>query len=70
MPVLNVREFFGQAPRRPRARNSYLEQIDEAGKFLDDEPAEIERELPAGDNSPIERTEEPRRRPPPPLFEE
>jgi hypothetical protein len=69
MPVLNVRELNGQPPRQPTRRNSYAEQTDEAGKLLDDEPVEIEREFPAGDNSPIERAE-PHRRPPPPLFEE
>ena len=59
----------GQAPRQPKGRNPYSEQADEAPKLLEDERVEIERELPAGDNSPIERTE-PHRRPPPPFFEE
>ena len=57
-----------EAPRQ-RNRRSYSEQTDEARKLLEDEPVEIERELPAEDNSPIERTE-PHHRPPPPLFEE
>jgi len=50
-------------------RRSDSEQIDEAPKLLEDEPVEVERELPAEDNSPIERSE-PHHRPPPPLFEE
>ena len=57
MPALNVRELLGQPPRQPTGRNSYSEQTDETGKLLDEEPVEIERELPVGDNSPIERTE-------------
>jgi hypothetical protein len=50
----------------PRQQNSYSEQTDEAPKLL---PVEVERELPAEDNSPIERIE-PLRRPPSPLFKE
>jgi hypothetical protein len=69
MPSPSATELRGQPPRRPAGRNSYSEQTDEAGKLLDDEPVEIERELPVGDNSPIERTE-PQRRPPRPMFEE
>jgi hypothetical protein len=36
---------------------------------LEDEPVEVERELPAEDNSPVERIE-PHGRPPSPLFED
>lgn len=53
----------------PRQRNSHSEQTDEAPKLLENEPVEVERELPAEDNSPIERTE-PQHRPASPLFEE
>jgi hypothetical protein len=56
-------------PPRQRNRSSYSEQTDEAPKLLEDEPVEVERELPAEDNSPIERSE-PHGRPPPPLFED
>lgn len=57
-------------PSRPRGRRgSYSEQTDEAPKLLEGEPVEMERELPAENNSPIERTEL-RHQPPPPLFEE
>jgi hypothetical protein len=58
-----------EPPRRRRKRSSYAEQTDEAPKLLEDEPVEVERELPAEDNSPVERTE-PRGRPPSPLFED
>ena len=56
-----------EPPRQQR--RSYSEQTDEARKLLEDEPVEMERELPAEDNTPIERTE-PLHRPSPPLFEE
>jgi len=59
-----------RGPPRPRnRRGSYSEQTDEAPKLLEDEPVEVERELPAEDNSQIERTE-PHQRPQSPLFEE
>lgn len=69
MPSPSAPELRGQPPRQPKGRSSYSEQTDEAPKLLEDEPVEIERELPVEDNSPIESTE-PHRRPPPPLFEE
>ena len=58
-----------EPPRQRRKRSSYSEQTDEAPKLLEDEPVEMERELPAEDNSPVERTE-PHGRPPSPLFED
>jgi len=69
MPGSSSAEFRGQPPRQPKGRNSYSEQTDEAPRLLDEERVEIERELPVGDNSSIERTE-PDHRPPPPVFEE
>ncbi len=58
-----------EPPREQRKRSSHAEQTDEASKLLEDEPVEVERELPAEDNSPIERSE-PHGRPPSPLFED
>ncbi len=54
-------------PRNPR--NSPLEQTDEAPGLIEKEAVEIEREIPADDNQPVERIE-PRERPAPPVFEE
>ncbi|HUI20977.1 MAG TPA: hypothetical protein VLZ74_08030 [Methylocella sp.] len=48
---------------------SYDESVDEPAKEIDSEPVEIEAEVPAEENEPIESTEE-KDRPPPPLFEE
>ena len=57
----------GSPPRR--GRNSHSEQIDEAPGLIEKEEVEIERDIPADDNQPIERIE-PRERPEPPVFEE
>ena len=54
-------------PRNPR--NSPSEQTDEAPGLIESEEVEIERDIPADDNQPVERIE-PRRRPAPPAFEE
>lgn len=54
-------------PQARHKRSSYAEQTEEAPKLLEDEPVEVERELPAEDNSPIGRTK-PHGRPPSPLF--
>ena len=56
-------------PRPGSRRGSYSEQTNEAPKLLEDEPVEVERELPLEENQPVEHTE-PHHRPPPPLFEE
>jgi hypothetical protein len=56
------------APPR-RGRNSPSEQTDEAPGLIDREEVEIERDLLADDNQPIERIA-PRDRPEPPAFEE
>jgi len=54
-------------PRNPR--NSPSEQTDEAPGLIEIEEVEIERDIPADDNQPVERTE-PRERPAAPAFEE
>jgi hypothetical protein len=58
-----------EPPRRRGKRNAYAEQVNEAVKLLESEPVDVERELPAGDNSSVERAE-PDLRPPSPLFED
>jgi hypothetical protein len=50
-------------------RNSHSEQTDEAPGLIEKEQVEVEREIPAEPNRPIERIE-PRERPEPPLFED
>jgi hypothetical protein len=54
-------------PRNPR--NSPSEQTDEAPGLIESEELEIERDIPADDNQPVERIE-PGEQPAPPAFEE
>jgi hypothetical protein len=56
----------------PKARAkhlSYDESVDEAAKAIDAEPVEIEAEIPAEENEPVEGTADDSE-PPPPAFEE
>jgi hypothetical protein len=57
----------GSPPRNGRI--SHSEQTDEAPGLIENEQVEIEREIPADDNQPIEQIE-PRERPEPPVFED
>ena len=69
MPI-SVGTRSDRGPPRPGSRRgSYSEQTNEAPKLLEDEPVEVERELPLEENPPVERTE-PHHRPPSPLFED
>jgi hypothetical protein len=54
-------------PRKRRTPPS--EQTDEAPGLIEKEQVDVEREIPVGDNEPVERRE-PRDRPDPPLFED
>jgi hypothetical protein len=56
------------SPPRNR-RNSHSEQTDEAPGLIEREEVEVERDLPADDNQPIERIE-PSERLEPPAFED
>ena len=44
-------------PKRRQRHYSYDEALDEPGKLIADEPVEVERELPAEENEPVEETE-------------
>jgi hypothetical protein len=67
MRVSDRKNEAGSPPRK--RRNSHSEQTDEAPGLIEKEQVEVEREIPAEDNQPIERIE-PRERPEPPLFED
>jgi len=56
-------------PKQRKKHHSYDESVDEPAKLIDDEAVEIEREVPAEDSDPIERTDDaiPSK---PPIFEE
>jgi hypothetical protein len=51
------------------SRNSPSEQTDEAAGLIESEQVEVERDIPADDNQPIESVA-PDEKPGPPAFEE
>ena len=55
-------------PKQPKRTLSYDEGDDEPAKLIEDEPVEIEEEIPAVGNEPVERIEEGKSDPP--AFEE
>ncbi len=55
-------------PKRRQKHYSYDESLDEPGKLIADEPVEIEREVPAEENEPVEGTTNNSTEPP--AFEE
>ncbi len=54
---------------KKRKHFSYDEEVDEPGKLIDRESADIEREAPADGNEPVQQVEETDKREPP-GFEE
>ena len=57
MKVNSVAMERAIVPKRRQKHYSYDESLDEAGKLIADEPVEIEREVPAEENEPVEGTE-------------
>ena len=55
--------------KRRRRRKSYDESVDEPARLIDIESVEVEREVPAEENEPVERIEKPDK-PEKPAFEE
>ncbi len=45
-------------PKRRKRHYSYDESVNEPAKLIEDEPMEIEQEIPAEENEPLERIEE------------
>ena len=57
MPMMaeNRRRTIG--PKQREKHLAYDETVDEPGKLIDNETVEIERDIPAEDNEPVERIE-------------
>jgi hypothetical protein len=55
-PQSQTKELFKMTPPR-NPRNSTSEQVDEAPGLIEREQVEVERDIPADDNDPIERIE-------------
>ncbi len=56
-------------PKKPMRPHTPSEDENESPQVVEEEPVEIERELPAADNTPVERDER-QETPDPPFFEE
>jgi len=56
-------------PKRPVRPFTHSGDENESPQVVEEESVEIERELPATENTPVERDEQ-QERPDPPLFEE
>lgn len=59
----------GQVPKKPVRPNAYSEGEDEAPELIEQEPADVEREVPDTENKP-EESDAPRDENIPPFFEE
>jgi len=64
--MITLREF---GPKAWAKHLSYDESLDESAKLIEAEPVEVEAEVPAEENEPIEGTAEDTE-PAPPAFEE
>lgn len=56
-------------PKKRQRHHSYDESVDEPGKLIENEPVEVEAEVPSEENEPVERIEK-EDEPEPPVFEE
>ena len=58
-----------QPPKKPTRPGSCSEGENESPRLIENEPVDIEREIPEEDNEPVER-EESQDKPDAPIFEE
>ena len=65
--VESQNRLFG--PKQRAKHVSYNENVDEPAKLIDQEAVEIEREVPAEDSDPVERSDDGKSSEPP-IFEE
>lgn len=56
-------------PKRRQRHYSYDESVNESAKLIEDEPVEIEEEIPAEERRPVEGIEDDKKSEPP-AFEE
>lgn len=68
MPNARIHKAAVKPKRRDR-HYSYDENVNESAKLIDDEPVEIQGEVPAEEKQPIESIE-PDEKSEPPIFEE
>lgn len=58
-----------KVPKKPVRPNAYSEGEDEAPQLIEQEPVDVERDIPDTENEPVESEESGEEREPP-LFEE
>jgi hypothetical protein len=58
MKTTTASEWTMIVPKRRKRHYSYDESVDEPAKLIKDEPMEVEEEIPAEENQPVERIEE------------
>jgi hypothetical protein len=58
MKTAIVGQSDSNVPKRRQKHLSYDESVDEPAKLIEDEAVEIEQELPAEENEPLESIEE------------
>jgi len=56
-------------PKKRQRHHSYDESVDEPARLIENEPVEVEAEVPAEENEPVERNEQ-EDKPAPSAFEE
>ena len=69
MPLPPRTDAEKSVPKKPVRPNAYSEGEDEAPKLIEEEPVDIERDIPDTENQSIE-SEERQGEAEPPLFEE
>lgn len=70
MNMLILEDEENIIPKGRRRHHSYDESVDESARLIDDEPTEIEAEIPAEENEPVERGEKDEPSPTPPFDDE
>jgi hypothetical protein len=69
MKTAMIEQSRSTVPKRRRKHLSYDESLDESAKLIEEEAVEIEQEVPAEENEPLENVEE-TKTPDTPAFEE
>ena len=55
---MSANEMIRSDPGKGKRRLSYDESVDEPARFIADEPVDVEAEIPADNNEPVETIDE------------
>ncbi len=58
MKIVSLDDAGTAVPRKPRSRHSFDENLDEPSKLIEQEPADVQSEIPDEGNAPVEPIEE------------